>query len=173
MKYNDHLLMEEAYNKISETNLEEGIFDRIKGTASGIKKAFDISKDALSDNQHFIGKGGAWEDIKKGYKGGKSSTVVKSHIQKLYADIDDFIEDLKKVGNVTENSIANYDQASQFLKGIIKNLATTSGRGQVSVTGLKTALGKAGFLKKPARGQGGRFASENPEQKQETADVQI
>lgn len=172
--------MEEAYSKIVEKEVktentevvEEGLLDRIKGgVAGGVKAAqrgYEKFVDPETKSFGDIGK-----EISTGFKGGRSSSVVKSHVQKLDAQIDDFINDLKKIGDVTETSIANYDQASQFLKGIIKKLAKTSGRGQVSVTSLKGALGQAGFLVKPERSAGGRFAKKNPADTRETADVRI
>jgi hypothetical protein len=178
MKYNDHSLMEEAYSQIFENTketpeiVEEGLWDRIKGTGAGIvkgaKRGYDSFVDPETKSFGDVGK-----EISTGFKGGRSSTVVKSHVEKLFSQVDDFIEDLKKIGNVTETSIANYDQASQFLKGIIKKLAKTSGTGQVSVTSLKGALGQAGFLHKPERTSGGKFAKKNPSDNRETADIKI
>lgn len=180
MKYKDHDLMEEAYNQISESSkevgvsdvLEEGLWDRIKGTGSGIVKGAKRGYEKFVDPET-TSFGDVGKEITKGFKGGRSSNVVKSHVEKLDSQIDDFINDLKKIGNVTENSIANYDQASQFLKGIIKKLAKTSGTGQVSVTSLKGALGQAGFLDKPERSAGGKFAKRNPSDTRERADVRI
>jgi len=180
MKYNDHDLMEEAYSQIfektkeSESNeiIEEGLWDQIKGTGAGIvkgaKRGYEKFVDPETTNFGDVGK-----EIKTGFKGGRSSSVVRSHVEKLNSQIDDFIEDLKKVGGVTENSISNYDQASQFLKGIIKKIAKTSGSGQVSVTSLKGALGQAGFLDKPERTSGGKFAKRNPSDTRERADIKI
>lgn len=170
--------MEEAYSQIFENTketpeiVEEGLWDRIKGTGAGIvkgaKRGYDSFVDPETKSFGDVGK-----EISTGFKGGRSSTVVKSHVEKLFSQVDDFIEDLKKIGNVTETSIANYDQASQFLKGIIKKLAKTSGTGQVSVTSLKGALGQAGFLHKPERTSGGKFAKKNPSDNRETADIKI
>jgi hypothetical protein len=178
MKYNDHSLMEEAYSQIFENTketpeiVEEGLWDQIKGTGAGIvkgaKRGYDSFVDPETKSFGDVGK-----EISTGFKGGRSSSVVKSHVEKLYAQIDDFINDLKKVGNVTENSLANYDQASQFLKGVIRKLAKTSGTGQVSVTSLKGALGQAGFLDKPERSAGGKFAKRNPSDTRERADIRI
>jgi hypothetical protein len=178
MKYNDHSLMEEAYSQIFENTketpeiVEEGLWDQIKGTGAGIvkgaKRGYDSFVDPETKSFGDVGK-----EISTGFKGGRSSSVVKSHVEKLDAQIDDFINDLKKVGNVTENSLANYDQASQFLKGVIRKLAKTSGTGQVSVTSLKGALGQAGFLDKPERSSGGKFAKRNPADTRERADIRI
>jgi len=178
MKYNDHSLMEEAYSQIFENTketpeiVEEGLWDQIKGTGAGIvkgaKRGYDSFVDPETKSFGDVGK-----EISTGFKGGRSSSVVKSHVEKLDAQIDDFINDLKKVGNVTENSLANYDQASQFLKGVIRKLAKTSGTGQVSVTSLKGALGQAGFLDKPERSAGGKFAKRNPSDTRERADIRI
>jgi len=152
MKYADHKMLEEAYENIrtKEENsenkpVEEGILDRAKGTFSGVKKAVSRGYESLTnpDTKDFKS---LKKDISSGFKSGKSSTVISSHVQKLNSQIDDFINDLKKVGNVTDNSVANYEQASTFLKGIIKKLASTSGKGSVSVGDLKSTLGKAGFL---------------------------
>ncbi len=170
--------MEEAYSQIFENTketpeiVEEGLWDQIKGTGAGIvkgaKRGYDSFVDPETKSFGDVGK-----EISTGFKGGRSSSVVKSHVEKLYAQIDDFINDLKKVGNVTENSLANYDQASQFLKGVIRKLAKTSGTGQVSVTSLKGALGQAGFLDKPERSAGGKFAKRNPSDTRERADIRI
>jgi hypothetical protein len=175
MKYEDHLLMESAYNQISQNNsenIEEGLWDRLKGTGKGVLKGAERGFQSFTDPEtsKFSDVGKA---IKTGFSGGRSSSVISSHVQKLDSQIDDFIEDLKKVGNVTDESIANFDQASQFLKGIIKKLAKTSGRGSVSVTSLKGALGQAGFLDNPERGERGRFAKRNPEDTRERANVKI
>jgi len=178
MKYKDHDLMEEAYSQIFETSketpevVEEGMWDRIKGTGSGILKGAQRGYEKFVDPET-TSFGDVGKEISKGFKGGRSSTVVKSHVEKLFSQIDDFIEDLKKVGNVTQNSIENYDQASQFLKGVVKKLAKTSGTGQVSVTSLKGALGQAGFLDKPERSAGGKFAKRNPDDTRERADIRI
>jgi hypothetical protein len=175
MKYEDHILMENFYNQISENskeNIEEGLWDRLKGAGSGVvkgtKRGFESFIDPETTKFSDVGKA-----IKTGFKGGRSSSVIASHVEKLETEIDDFIEDLKKVGDVTEDSIANFDQASQFLKGIIRKLAKTSGRGSVSVTSLKGALGQAGFLDTPARGERGRFAKRNPADTRERADIRI
>ena len=170
--------MEEAYSQIFENTketpeiVEEGLWDQIKGTGAGIvkgaKRGYDSFVDPETKSFGDVGK-----EISTGFKGGRSSSVVKSHVEKLDAQIDDFINDLKKVGNVTENSLANYDQASQFLKGVIRKLAKTSGTGQVSVTSLKGALGQAGFLDKPERSSGGKFAKRNPADTRERADIRI
>jgi hypothetical protein len=180
MKYNDDSLMEEAYSQIFEKTkenentevLEEGIWDRIKGTGAGIvkgaKRGYDSFVDPETKSFGDVGK-----EISTGFKGGRSSSVVNSHVEKLYSQIDDFINDLKQVGNVTDNSVSNYDQASQFLKGIIKKLAKTSGKGQVSVTSLKGALGQAGFLDNPERSAGGKFAKRNPADTRERAGIKI
>ena len=180
MKYNDHDLMEEAYSQIfektkeSESNeiIEEGLWDQIKGTGAGIVKGAKRGYEKFVDPET-TSFGDVGKEIKTGFKGGRSSSVVRSHVEKLNSQIDDFIEDLKKVGGVTENSISNYDQASQFLKGIIKKIAKTSGSGQVSVTSLKGALGQAGFLDKPERASGGKFAKRNPADTRERADIKI
>jgi hypothetical protein len=173
MKYQDHKLMEEAYSQISskeKESINEGFLDRLKGTGKGILKSAQKGFETFTDPETT-----KWSDVgqslKTGFKGGRSSSVISSHVQKLNTSIDDFIEDLKKVGEVTETSVANFDQASQFLKGIIGKLARTSGRGTVSVSGLKDTLGRAGFLAKPERGAGGRFAKKTSNQ--ETADVKI
>lgn len=180
MKYNDHSLMEEAYSQIFEKTketetheiVEEGMWDQIKGAGAGalkgVKRGYEKFVDPETTSFGDVGK-----EISKGFKGGRSSSVVKAHVQKLDAEIDDFINDLKKVGNVTEDSISNYDQASQFLKGVIRKLAKTSGSGQVSVTSLKGALGQAGFLDKPERSAGGKFAKRNPSDTRERADIRI
>lgn len=135
--------MEEAYSKVFEKNtIEEGILDRAKGTFSGIGKAASkISDIAKSDSLSDAGKG-----LKTAFESGRSSSMVKTHVNKINNAIDDFINDLKKVGKPTENSIVNYNQVADFLKGIIKHTAKVSGRGQVSVTDLKSALDRAGFL---------------------------
>lgn len=147
MKYKDHQMLEEAYSKIEEKqNLEEGILDRLKGTVSGVKKAASWAPETLNKKEKFFGKGGVVDELKRGYTGGKTSSVIRSHVEKLNNQIDDFFNDLKKVGNPTENSLANFDQTATFLKGIIKKIASTSGKGQASVSGLKHTLGKAGFL---------------------------
>ena len=180
MKYNDDSLMAEAYSQIFEKTkenentevLEESVWDRIKGTGSGIvqgaKKGYNSFVDPETKSFSDVGK-----EISTGFKYGRSSAVINSHVGKLYSQIDDFINDLKQVGKVTNNSVSNYDQASQFLKGIIKKLATPSGRGQVSVTSLKRALGQAGFLDKPERSSGGKFAKRNPADTRERADIKI
>jgi hypothetical protein len=180
MKYNDHDLMEEAYSQIFEKTkdlqsneiVEEGLWDQIKGTGAGIVKGAKRGYDSFVDPET-TSFGDVGKEISKGFKGGRSSNVVRSHVEKLNAGIDDFINDLKKVGGVTDTSVSNYDQASQFLKGIIKKLAKTSGTGQVSVTSLKGALGQAGFLHKPERASGGRFAKKDPSDTRETADIKI
>ena len=162
MKYQDHQLLEDAYDAIVEKEalLEEGIFDRLKGTAAGIGKAAGRTLEAGRDmvdsarsRENFTGKNSFFGDLKKsgkdiksGFVGGKSSSVIRSHVNKLSHCIDDFVNDLKKVGGVTVNSIANYDQVARFLKGIIKKAAKTGGSGKVSVPSLKTNLGQAGFL---------------------------
>lgn len=155
MKYKDHDLLEEAYNNITAKEeqldseaIEEGLWDRAKGLGRGIARG-------AAEAGRLAGQAvkGEWEDdkdpwskVKTQFKGGQSSGVVQSHVQKLNANIDDFINDLKKVGKPTPQSIANFDQTATFLKGIIKKIATTSGRGTVSVSSLKSSLGKAGFL---------------------------
>jgi hypothetical protein len=152
MKYQDHVTLEEAYSKVVEKELltedvqEEGLWDRVKGTASGIAKAAGRIPDAGNDTTKFRGKGGFFDEVGKGFKGGRASSVIKSHIVKLNAEIDDFINDVKKVGNVTPDSEANYEQTATFLKGIIRKIAKTAGTGKVSVSSLKSTLGQAGFL---------------------------
>lgn len=159
MKNQDDTTLENAYEQIYENHsqkqfedekneqqlLEEGLWDRVKGVASGIQKAagrgFDSFKDEDTKDFKTVGK-----EITTGFRGGQTSSVIKSHVSKLNAQIDDFINDLVKVGNVTENSVSNYQQSAEFLKGIIKKLAKTSGRGSASVGSLKTTLGQAGFL---------------------------
>jgi len=150
MNYQDHLTLEEAYNKVvakellSEDIQEEGLWDRVKGTASGVAKAVSNVSDIGHETTNIRGKGGFLDKVGQKFTSGRSSTVIKSHITKLNADIDDFINDIKKVGNITPNSEANYSQTAEFLKGIIRKIA---GTGKVSVSSLKSSLGQAGFLK--------------------------
>jgi hypothetical protein len=152
MKYKDDELLEDAYNNIFENKtkkelVEEGLWDRVKGAASGVKKAADWGVQNVTDpDSDSFKKLGS--EITKGFKSGRASSIVNSHVSKLNNQIDDFISDLKKIGSVTEDSIANYDQTAVFLKGIIKKIATTSGKGNVTLSDLKGSLKKAGFLDK-------------------------
>ena len=152
MNYQDHVTLEEAYNKVVEKELltedvqEEGLWDRVKGTASGVGKAVSNVADIGNETSKFGGKGGFIDKVGQQFKGGRSSSVRKSHLTNLNAEIDDFINDVKKVGNVTADSEANYAQTAEFLKGIIRKIAKTAGTGKVSVSSLKSSLGQAGFL---------------------------
>ena len=60
MKYSDHQLLEEAYEKVVEQNLEEGFFDRVKSGVGGVKKtlrnAGDVGRYAKTVLQTDIGK---------------------------------------------------------------------------------------------------------------------
>lgn len=153
MKYQDHLNLEEAYNNVVAKELlnedvqEEGLWDRVKGAASGVAKVASNVSDIGHETTKIRGKGGFLNKVGQNFKGGRSSSVIKSHIVKLNAEIDDFINDVKKVGNVTPDSEANYAQTADFLKGIIRKIAKTAGSGKVSVSSLKSSLGQAGFLK--------------------------
>lgn len=152
MKYKDHSILEEAYSKVfektlEENTIEENILDRIKGTVSGVAKAAGRIPDASRETTKFTGKGGFFDDVKKGYQSGKSNSIVKSHIEKLEKGLDDFFNDIKTSGNLTPESEANYDQTSRFIKGIIRKIAKSAGTGKVSVSSLKSSLGQAGFLK--------------------------
>ena len=132
--------------KFTEGVQEEGLWDRVKGTASGVGKAVSNVADIGNETSKFGGKGGFIDKVGQQFKGGRSSSVIKSHLTKLNAEIDDFINDVKKVGNVTADSEANYAQTAEFLKGIIRKIAKTAGTGKVSVSSLKSSLGQAGFL---------------------------
>jgi hypothetical protein len=119
MKYKDHQLLENAYDSVFENVTkkelleeqkditEEGLWDRVKGTASGLKKGVNWGYDKALDKI----KGeteSPWSDVgkdfTKGFKGGRTSTVIRSHVEKLNSQIDDFIEDLKKIGGTTETT---------------------------------------------------------------------
>ena len=152
MKYKDHENLEEAYGKVVSKELltedvqEEGLWDRVKGTASGVSKVASNISDIGHETSKFSGKGGFIDKVGTSFKGGRSSSIIKSHISKLNSEIDDFINDVKKVGNITPDSEANYAQTAEFLKGIIHKIAKTAGTGKVSVSSLKSSLGQAGFL---------------------------
>lgn len=153
MKYQDHENLEEAYGKVVAKELlkedvqEEVLWDRVKGTASGVVKAASNLSDIGHETTKVRGKGGFADKVGQSFKGGRASSIIKSHISKLNTEIDDFINDVKKVGNVTPDSEANYAQTAEFLKGIIRKIAKTAGTGKVSVSSLKSSLGQAGFLK--------------------------
>jgi len=152
MNYQDHITLEEAYSKVVAKELlnedvqEEGLWDRVKGTASGVSKAASNFSDISQGTTNFKGKGGFFDKMGQSFKGGRSSSVIKSHISKLDSEIDDFIKDVKSVGNVTADSEANYAQTAEFLKKIIRKIAKTAGTGKISVSSLKSSLGQAGFL---------------------------
>lgn len=156
MKYKADELLEEAYAKVLENKqLEEGIVDRVKGALAGVKRAGSDAWENKGEIGNAIKSGvkGNFSDIKDvakntktQFKRGQTQEVLKSHVAKMNHAIDDFIEDMKKIGKLTPDSIANYQQTSAFLKGIIKNIAKASGRGTYSVTDLKSSLGRAGFL---------------------------
>ena len=152
MNYQDHLTLEEAYSKVVTKELltedvqEEGLFDRVKGAVAGVGKVAKNFSDTAQSNTKFTGKGGYFDEVGKQFKGGRASSVIQSHISKLNAEIDDFIDDVKKVGNLTDASESNYAQTAEFLKGIIRKIAKTAGTGKVSVSSLTSSLGQAGFL---------------------------
>ena len=118
MNYQDHLTLEEAYSKVVTKELltedvqEEGLWDRVKGAAAGVGKVARNFSDTAQSNTKFTGKGGYFDEVGKQFKGGRASSVIQSHISKLNAEIDDFIDDVKKVniGNEakkTDNEITS------------------------------------------------------------------
>lgn len=153
MNYIDHVNLEEAYKKVIEKELlnediqEEGLWDRVKGAASGVSKAIGSASYHAQNTSSLGGKKGFLAKSGEEFKGGRASSVIKSHISKLNSEIDDFINDIKKIGNPTPESEANYAQTAEFLKGIIRKIAKTAGSGKVSISSLKSSLGQAGFLK--------------------------
>lgn len=149
MNYKDDQLLEEAYGQTKP--IEEGILDRLKATGSGIKHGFNRAVEAGGKKPSRFGFGQDVKNITKnavtGFKSGRSRGLIRSHVQKLNANVDDFISDMKQIAGASDESEQNFEQISLFLKGIIAKIGNkVSGDGRVTVSDLRGTLSKAGFV---------------------------
>lgn len=95
-KTNDQILLEQAYDQINE-----GIWDRLKGTAAGIGAG--LKQGAANIAGNVASKFGATvtptgKSGKEAYAQAQQKSIFKSFISKAEKEIKEFDDDIKKLG---------------------------------------------------------------------------
>jgi hypothetical protein len=96
MKSKDDLLLEQAYDRVNE-----GIWDRFKGTAAGIGAGLKQGAQNIATN--VAGKLGATvtptgKSGKEAYAQAQQKSIFTSFINKAEKEIKEFEDDVKKLG---------------------------------------------------------------------------
>jgi len=102
-------------NTPDEELIQEGLYDRIKARAEGLKDAAGSYTSGVKSA--LMGKTGEIEDSKGKYKQTKIQSIVNSHVNKIDASLSEFATDLVKLGVIDDEqaeSIAS--KASRIIK---------------------------------------------------------
>lgn len=105
---------EEVVDDKDEETLEEGLYDRMKARAAGVKNAAGSYMKGVGSAL----KGGAAEGGVKGkYESAKVQSIVNSHVKKIDAALSGFATDLVKLGLVDSDQAENIAaKASNIIK---------------------------------------------------------
>jgi hypothetical protein len=91
---------EEVDEEEDEETLEEGMYDRVKARAAGVKDAAGSYMKGLGSAL----KGGAAEGgVSNKYNSAKTQSIINSHVKKIDAALSGFATDLVKLGLVDED----------------------------------------------------------------------
>jgi len=123
MKTKDQILLEQAYNQVNE-----GIWDRLKGTAAGIGAGLKQGAQNIATN--VAGKLGATvtpagKSGKEAYAQAQQKSLFTSFINKAEKEITEFEADMKKLGKEDIAALsAAHPEILQIVKKHRKLLAT-------------------------------------------------
>jgi hypothetical protein len=115
MKTIDQILLEQAYNQINE-----GIWDRLKGTAAGIGAG--LKQGAQNVAANVAGKFGATvttsgKSGKEAYAQAQQKSIFNSFISKAQSEIKEFEEDINKLGKEDINVLKKaHPEISEMVK---------------------------------------------------------
>jgi hypothetical protein len=125
MKSRDQLLLEEAYNQVNE-----GIWDRLKGMGSGIKAgAGALTQNVRNKAVTALGgqaPQGPQQTTGQAYAKAQQTSLLNSFIKKATKEIADFQNDIKKLGiNQTDADLraAGLTEIADKIKGVESLLA--------------------------------------------------
>ena len=101
-KHIENIILEELNNVVEEKNLDEGLWDRVKASFSGlmqgpIARALH-TKGATDAGQENMVKQIANEDPELGRMLGRASSIVKSHTSKYMMAYENLTKDFEKLG---------------------------------------------------------------------------
>jgi hypothetical protein len=120
MKSKDQLLLEEAYNQVNE-----GIWDRLKGMGSGIKAgAGTLTQNVKNKAITALGgqaPEGPQQTTGQAYAKAQQTSLLNSFIKKATKEIADFQNDIKKLGiNQTDADLraAGLTDIADKIKGV-------------------------------------------------------
>jgi hypothetical protein len=107
MKKNDDLLLEQAYEQI----YNEGIWDSVKGTLSGLKQGAGIAGQNLK-NKAITSLGGQATNVPtksfgQAFAQGQQGSLLKSFTAKANKRIQDFMNDIKSMGVNSVDDLRN------------------------------------------------------------------
>lgn len=121
----------ESYNEVVEENLLRRLKSYGKGALAGGSRALNGA----------IGKPGD-------YNYTKNKAIVEYAVKDIQAALDDFLNDLQKMGVISTNSEANFRYVSKFIMSIVKNMAYAGGK-NVTARDLIPTFDKAGLKPEP------------------------
>lgn len=92
-----NLYTESAFGQPLDEIINEGLIDRLKARASGVKNAASASVGHLKKAVG-MDDGSRGKNVAKTYQSSKLTSLISSHVQKIDKQLSDFITDVVKTG---------------------------------------------------------------------------